>query len=163
MKKFLSNIKKIVNSINKSPVDRDYFINGGCSNLANYLAPLFLENEENIEFGMFIYAEEEWDVEQINKMIDKNNKESLRKKIINEIILIDHIFIVHEGIVYDANGVNEEKEYIQNFLIVNTFYKKLKFSKQDFSEDFLNAVRETHIFGHHSEEDTKKRILKISN
>ena len=79
MNNFLSEIKEIVNAINNSPKDKRYFLSGGCSNLANYFTPTFLEKEGKIEFALFIFAEEEWDVEQINKIMNRSNKEKLNK------------------------------------------------------------------------------------
>ena len=46
-------------------------------------------------------------------------------------------------------------------MLKNNFVRKLRFEKDDFVEDFLDVLRETHIYGHHSPELTKKKILDL--
>ena len=74
MKKFIFEIEKIVNAIEKDANTKHYFLNGGCSHLANYLTPFFMKNNGFVEFALFIFYEEEWDRIQINKMIDNGGK-----------------------------------------------------------------------------------------
>lgn len=163
MNNFLSEIKEIVNAINNSPKDKRYFLSGGCSNLANYFTPTFIEKEGKIEFALFIFAEEEWDVEQINKIMNRSNKEKLNNLITEEIILIDHIAILHEGMIYDGNGVHEKNVYTEKFMLANTFMRTIKFGKNDFVEDFLSSVRQTHIFGNDNPTHTRRKISKLMN
>lgn len=163
MKNFLSNVKNIVKSINESPLDKNYFINGGCSNLVNYLTPFFMGNEKLVEFAMFIYAEEEWDVTQINKIMDRATKEKLNELLKEEIILIDHIAIIHNDIIYDGNGFNKKEYFLNKIMLPNNFMRTITFKKEDFVEDFLNTVKGTHIFGHHSESGTRQRIENMLN
>lgn len=161
MKKFIFEIEKIVNAIEKDANAKHYFLNGGCSHLANYLTPFFMKNNGFVEFATFIFYDEEWDKIQINKIIDKKSKESLNSVILNDIIMIDHIAIIHDDIIYDGNGINHKDFYEKNIMLKNNFIKKLRFEKGDFVEDFFAVLRETHIFGHHSPEITKKKILDL--
>lgn len=161
MKKFIFEIEKIVNAIEKDANAKHYFLNGGCSHLANYLTPFFMKNNGFVEFATFIFYDEEWDKIQINKIIDKKSKESLNSVILNDIIMIDHIAIIHDDIIYDGNGINHKDFYEKNIMLKNNFIKKLRFEKGDFVEDFFAVLRETHIFGHHSPELTKKKILDL--
>lgn len=161
MKKFIFEIEKIVNAIEKDANTKHYFLNGGCSHLANYLTPFFMKNNGFVEFALFIFYEEEWDRIQINKMIDKKSKESLNSVILNDIIIIDHIAIIHDDIIYDGHGINHKTFYEKNIMLKNNFVRKLQFEKDDFVEDFLDVLRETHIYGHHSPELTKKKILDL--
>ena len=167
MKEFIFEIEKIVNAIEKDANAKHYFLNGGCSHLANYLTPFFMKNNGFVEFATFIFYDEEWDKIQINKIIDKKSKESLNSVILNDIIMIDHIAIIHDDIIYDGNGINHKDFYEKNIMLKNNFIKKLRFEKDDFVEDFFDVLRETHIFGHHSPEITKKKIsealIKSSN
>lgn len=160
MKKFIFEIEKIVNAIEKDANAKHYFLNGGCSHLANYLTPFFMKNNGFVEFATFIFYDEEWDKIQINKIIDKKSKESLNSVILNDIIMIDHIAIIHDDIIYDGHGINHKTFYEKNIMLKNNFVKKLRFEKDDFVEDFLDVLRETHIYGHHSPEITKKKILE---
>ena len=120
-----------------------------------------MKNNGFVEFALFIFYEEEWDRIQINKIIDKKSKEALNSVILNDIIRIDHIAIIHNDIIYDGNGINHKTYYEKNIMLKNNFIKKLRFEKDDFVEDFLDVLRETHIFGHHSPELTKKKILDL--
>lgn len=161
MKKFIFEIEKIVNAIEKDANAKHYFLNGGCSHLANYLTPFFMKNNGFVEFATFIFYDEEWDKIQINKIIDKKSKESLNSVILNDIIIIDHIAIIHDDIIYDGHGINHKTFYEKNIMLKNNFLRKLRFERNDFVEDFLAVLRETHIFGHHSPELTKKKILDL--
>ena len=123
MKKFIFEIEKIVNAIEKDANAKHYFLNGGCSHLANYLTPFFMKNNGFVEFATFIFYDEEWDKIQINKIIDKKSKESLNSVILNDIIMIDHIAIIHDDIIYDGNGINHKDFYEKNIMLKNNFIK----------------------------------------
>lgn len=161
MKKFIFEVEKIINAIEKDANTKHYFLNGGCSHLANYLTPFFMKNNGFVEFALFIFYEEEWDKIQINKMIDRKSKESLNSAILNDIIIIDHIAIIHDDIIYDGHGINNKTCYEQDIMLKNNFLRKLRFEADDFVEDFLDILRETHIYGHHSVEITKKKIVDL--
>lgn len=161
MKRFIFEIEKIVDAIQKDKNEKHYFLNGGCSQLANYLTPFFMKNNGFVEFATFIFYEEEWDKVQINKIINKKSKEHLNTVILNDIIRIDHIAIIHNDIIYDGHGINRKDFYEKNIMLKNNFIKILRFEKDDFVEDFLDVVRETHIFGHHSPEITSKKIFNL--
>lgn len=161
MKRFIFEIEKIVDAIQKDKNEKHYFLNGGCSQLANYLTPFFMKNNGFVEFATFIFYEEEWDKVQINKIINKKSKEDLNTVILNDIIRIDHIAIMHNDIIYDGHGINRKDFYEKNIMLKNYFIKILRFEKDDFVEDFLDVVRETHIFGHHSPEITSRKIFNL--
>lgn len=161
MKRFIFEIEKIVDAIQKDKNEKHYFLNGGCSQLANYLTPFFMKNNGFVEFATFIFYEEEWDKVQINKIINKKSKEDLNTVILNDIIRIDHIAIMHNDIIYDGHGINRKDFYEKNIMLKNNFIKILRFEKDDFVEDFLDVVRETHIFGHHSPEITSRKIFNL--
>ena len=60
MKEFIFEIEKIVNAIKKDANAKHYFLNGGCSHLANYLTPFFMKNNGFVEFALFIFYEEDF-------------------------------------------------------------------------------------------------------
>lgn len=139
-------IERVVIALSQSAAEHKFFLNGGCSKLVEYLLP-FVKEQKVIKLAVFVYARSPQEQSALRKILSESQEEDLLRKIEGFDILIDHIALFNDGMIYDAHGITTQERYQQETMLSNNFMDVMEFEHGDYFDAFMKAVCESHIHG----------------
>lgn len=152
----INEAKKIVTMISHDDISKNFFNNGGCSKLARYLMPFF--KTDCVEIMCIIYTDNNEHKEEISEQLKYEHIFELYSE---KIISINHVALVHNNIVYDANGATLLEEYIKNNSIKSYIHEMVKFDNKRDLVSFFYLLFEEHKYGFTPGGKIKEKIKQL--
>ncbi len=154
--------RRVVMAISQSAADRKFFLNGGCSKLVEYFLP-FLKEDETIKLAVFIYFRSPQEQSALRKTLSESQEDDLLREIEGFDILIDHIALFNDGMIYDAHGIIAQEKYQQETMLNNNFMMIMEFKSGGYLEAFMKAVCGSHIHGKTSKKAIQNKVNRAVN
>ncbi|MDI6977255.1 hypothetical protein [Serratia sp. Se-RSBMAAmG] len=155
-------IGRMVMAISQSAADRKFFLNGGCSKLVEYFIP-FIKKDETIKLAVFIYFRSLQEQSALRKTLSESQEEDLLRKIEGFDILIDHIALFDDGMIYDAHGITTKEIYQREIMLNNNFMEVMEFKLDGYLDAFMKAVCGSHIHGKTSKKVIQNKVGRAVN
>lgn len=155
-------IERVVIALSQSAAEHKFFLNGGCSKLVEYFLP-FLRECKVIKLAVFVYARSPQEQSALRKTLSESQEEDLLRKIEGFDILIDHIALLNDGMIYDAHGITEKEIYQQEIMLSNNFMEVIEFESDDYLDAFMKAVCGSHIHGKTSKKVIQNKVGRAVN
>lgn len=155
-------IGRVVMAISQSAADRKFFLNGGCSKLVEYFHP-FLRESKVIKLAVFIYFRSPEEQSVLRRMLRESQEDDLLRKIESFDILIDHIALFNDGMIYDAHGITKWEKYQQEIMLSNNFMEVMEFEPDAYFDAFMKAVCGSHIHGKTSKKVIQNKVGRAVN
>lgn len=158
---FLKDVEEVIDAINQDSKASDFFLNGGCSKLVQYLAPLFIINKKEVKMAMFFYFRGSYQKQTLESLIKSISNEDLLIAIEKGKVLVDHIAIVNNNHIYDGRGVTEQGFYQEEYMLKDNFMHMFTFRSHEEVEIMMEKICKTHIFGNYKLSVVKGMITKL--
>lgn len=155
-------VERVVIAISQSAADRKFFLNGGCSKLVEYFIP-FIKKDETIKLAVFIYFRSPQEQSALRKTLRESQEEDLLRKIDGFDILIDHIALFNDGMIYDAHGITAKEIYQREIMLSNNFMEVMEFESDHYLDAFMKAVCGSHIHGKTSKKVIQNKVTRAVN
>lgn len=155
-------VRRVVMAISQSAADRKFFLNGGCSKLVEYFLP-FIKEDETIKLAVFIYFRSPQEQSALRKTLSEYQEDDLLRKIEGFDILIDHIALFNDGMIYDAHGITKQEKYQQEIMLSNNFMEVMEFESDAYLDAFMRAVCGSHIHGKTSKKIIQNKVGRAVN
>lgn len=147
-------IERVVIALSQSAAEHNFFLNGGCSKLVEYLLP-FVKEQKVIKLAVFVYARSPQEQSALRKILSESQEEDLLRKIEGFDILIDHIALFNDGMIYDAHGITTQERYQQEIMLSNNFVEIMEFKPDAYLDSFMRSICGSHIHG-----KTSKKVIQ---